>query len=503
MKNIKQKLVLFIFLLISQALQLCAMNNNAMNNNNNNNNSISKLVSLLHEQIRAKNIDIVKTLITQNSFLVNQQEYASCNTPLHTAIAVESFEIIELLIQNRANVNKTRSMNMSPLHHLASKLYNSSFSTRTCKLLIQHGALINATNNKGKTALHLAASNANISLVKTLLECGADKTIKDNYNKTAVNCSKNSKIINIFTQEDTTSKIDNIKTTNDNKQSPQKRVRVDDFLPTLSPPKLQKVERLHELDIDEFDAIVVMKTFNVNYPINSSLLSDNKNVIASLNNNNLITIDKPNITNTNVHNNTNIMLPSKTSSSTINSLREVQNFSQYKIKTDDFGHTALYLAVAQENEQLVRQLLNCFINNPQLKQDVITTANRFNTTTLHVAAANGNCKITKTLVNSFTNQAEKQKFVMMQDKFGNTALHLAVGKNNLNIVHEILNCFKNLSSKQEFISTKNNAGKTALDIFRLCKDKEVIDFLEETLKMKIDDNNNNNYYNNGLFNRID
>ncbi|MBS1987616.1 ankyrin repeat domain-containing protein [Candidatus Dependentiae bacterium] len=513
MKNFNQNLILFIFLLISQTLELSAM---------------KESTESFHHAIRANDIDTIQRLITNNSALVNQKEYCSRNTPLHTAIEAKSFVIIELLINNGANVNEARSMNMSPLHHLAFKSDKDAFSTRICKLLIQHGAHVNATNKYGKTALHLASAKGDSALVKKLLKYGADKTIKDQYNKTALNCVKNnSSIVDILSEYDSDSSAKRIEVSNNNNnQSPKKRARAAEYLPANT-HKVQKIENCHELNVfskvdpEKKDFPDANPTNNNNNSDNTSheltkslnvvidhgtdlnaryskrklalqLSSFNKSAVSldhDQKNNNCPEIETSQINNIAECNNQN--LPTHKTDITSNSMHSFQSMQHaplYTIKTDEFGHTPLYLAAAQNNDELVQNLLNCVMST-RAKRDVVMTANRFNNTALHAAAANGNLTITIRLINALTDQTEKQNFVMMKDKFGNTALHLAFGLNHLNIVKAILGCFKNLADQQEFILIKNESGKTALDIFKHCEYKETVNFLEKILRMNNDNNN--------------
>lgn len=80
---------------------------------------------------------------------------ASNNTfkvaPIHSACAISHFEIAELLIKYRANVNAKQMRGVTPLHSAA-----HHGQTKLVKLLIDNGADINAKMDDGRTPLIMA-----------------------------------------------------------------------------------------------------------------------------------------------------------------------------------------------------------------------------------------------------------------------------------------------------------------------------------------------------------
>jgi len=67
----------------------------------------------------------------------------------------------------------------SPLHEAVTDI-----NEKKVHALVEKGVDVNALNNKGQTALHLAAPIGRYSLVKYLVEHGADVHIKDKFHKT-------------------------------------------------------------------------------------------------------------------------------------------------------------------------------------------------------------------------------------------------------------------------------------------------------------------------------
>lgn len=71
--------------------------------------------------------------------------------PIHSACAISNFEIVNLLITYRADVNAKQMQGVTPLHATA---HNGQ--TKLLKLLIDNGADINAKMDNGQTPLSMA-----------------------------------------------------------------------------------------------------------------------------------------------------------------------------------------------------------------------------------------------------------------------------------------------------------------------------------------------------------
>ena len=90
-------------------------------------------------------------------------------TPLHMAVRFEQIEVVELLLQHKANVNQRDGKGCTPLYEHTNHL--------VVRLLIQHGANPNVVNNTGRTPLHLMCGECDLAAAKALK--GADPNAHD------------------------------------------------------------------------------------------------------------------------------------------------------------------------------------------------------------------------------------------------------------------------------------------------------------------------------------
>lgn len=116
------------------------------------------------------------------------------------AIAEEKFKVVELLINNGADVNQTDTLGRTPLHNVSTKEIAELLITHGAKVdaqelsdekvtplfhatarhksvaevLINHGANVNQKSTSGDTPLILAVRGGNKELVDLLIERGAD-----------------------------------------------------------------------------------------------------------------------------------------------------------------------------------------------------------------------------------------------------------------------------------------------------------------------------------------
>jgi len=93
-------------------------------------------------------------------------------TPLLRAASEGHLEVVQLLIDNGADVNARTTGGGTPLHYATSHL-------EVVRRLLDNGADVNVKGHKGATALHFAAAKGNVAVARLLIERGADVNARD------------------------------------------------------------------------------------------------------------------------------------------------------------------------------------------------------------------------------------------------------------------------------------------------------------------------------------
>ncbi len=123
------------------------------------------------------NIDCVRILL-QYQAKVDSDNLTMELSPLHTAAYYCHDDVIRLLLENGASIDKLSKMNKTPLFFAANQGRIS-----TIKTLLDYHPNIDSTNERDWTAVHLAAHKGHAEALELLLSRGA---LKERYTTTAM-----------------------------------------------------------------------------------------------------------------------------------------------------------------------------------------------------------------------------------------------------------------------------------------------------------------------------
>jgi hypothetical protein len=130
---------------------------------------------LLIKEKENKSNSIVNFNILNEYFYPFVPDIYNITTPIHIACNFNNEQIIKLLIQFGANINKKNSKGASPLTEM------NNYDDNMLKLLINYGGDIHTVDYEGNTILHIAALYNLINIIKVLFDN------KININKTNKN----------------------------------------------------------------------------------------------------------------------------------------------------------------------------------------------------------------------------------------------------------------------------------------------------------------------------
>jgi ankyrin repeat protein len=121
-------------------------------------------------------------------------------TALYNASIVPNIELMSMLLDNGANPNSlnrggqyfplSSALDVIPLRDVLDTVKPLEELTAAADLLFEHGADINAIASDGTTVLHHAAATGRDEVVEYLIAKGADLSVKDSSNRTALDVAK-------------------------------------------------------------------------------------------------------------------------------------------------------------------------------------------------------------------------------------------------------------------------------------------------------------------------
>jgi ankyrin repeat protein len=146
-------------------------------------------IQVLYCAVERGDICLVKYLVDQglgvnynfNGSYIEEDMICQGATPLHVAVLNKDINLIQYLIEKRADVNNA-DINEQTVLHLA--VINDYIDI--IKYLIEKGVDVNSYDVCTFTALHYAALNSSLEVVQYLIEGGADINLVDISNKTAL-----------------------------------------------------------------------------------------------------------------------------------------------------------------------------------------------------------------------------------------------------------------------------------------------------------------------------
>jgi ankyrin repeat protein len=108
------------------------------------------------------------------------------STPLTHAAGYGHVDVVRVLLEEGANVNRANGTTCTALHQAA---WNGHLDV--CRLLLDWGAKVDAWDKLRISPLHVAAERVHLTVVKLLVHMGANVSLKDKWGKTASDVARN------------------------------------------------------------------------------------------------------------------------------------------------------------------------------------------------------------------------------------------------------------------------------------------------------------------------
>ena len=132
---------------------------------------------------RSRYAEIVKILLDSGAE-IDKEDYLNMTPLSYAASWGGQYDVAKMLINRGADINKKDCFRTTPLHIAATAL--TAGYHNVVQLLLERGVKPNERNGNGETPLHYAANNNRYEMVKYLLSWGADTYVKDNLGHTAL-----------------------------------------------------------------------------------------------------------------------------------------------------------------------------------------------------------------------------------------------------------------------------------------------------------------------------
>jgi len=145
--------------------------------------------SSIHSIVRDGKLDELKELIKKKPEYINSKTKKFGITPLHVAATIGNDSMIQVLLDNKADINLKDKSGSTALHDAARKGHES-----VVKILIKHGTNIDEKRNRGKTPLHVAVENNHENIVKLILENEGNVNSKNEYGDTPLHIAVNKSV---------------------------------------------------------------------------------------------------------------------------------------------------------------------------------------------------------------------------------------------------------------------------------------------------------------------
>ncbi|CAM6054047.1 unnamed protein product [Sphagnum tenellum] len=117
---------------------------------------------------------------------INSRDPSSGQTVLALAARLGDVEMVEYLLDHRADAGLTAFTGTSVLHAAALDRGAEERQREVSRILIRHGVVLNSRNSLRETPLFVAARSGNTGMVRDLLEAGADPHLTDYAGQTAL-----------------------------------------------------------------------------------------------------------------------------------------------------------------------------------------------------------------------------------------------------------------------------------------------------------------------------